>query len=230
MSWHSTIEYYRAINEQVAGHRGGHHSAPLLLESLDFDAVRAAQVAEDWATAADLLAGAGERLVAAGADTLVICTNLMHKVAPEVEARAGVPLLHIADAVAGAVADTLGDGVGRTVGLLGTRWVMEEDFYVDRLASHGLRALVPDAADRAVVDEIIFGELTKGVVSARGQETFTRIIGEMAEQGAEAVILACTEIELLFRDRAAALPLVDSMAAHSFAIATSLLVDAPAPA
>ena len=223
MSWYSTIEYYRRINAEVQERLGGHRSARLVVESLDFEEIRAAQVAEDWSAAAEALSAAGERLEAGGAEALAICTNLMHKVAPEVAARASVPLLHIADAVADRLA---AHGVS-SVALLGTRWVMEENFYVQRLAARGVEVLVPESADRGEVDRIIFDELTRGVVTAASGAEFVRIMTELAGRGAQAAVLACTEIEHLFRDRTAPLPLVDSMAAHADRIAEFCLSARP---
>src|SRR3954463_9193041 len=159
MSWHSTATYYRLINEEVAAAGGGHASARIALQSLDFAEVRDCQVRGDWDAAAALLAEAGRRCVAGGATTVAICTNLMHKVAPQVEAAIDVPLLHIGDAVA---AEAARHG-WRTLGLLGTRWVMEETFYSDRLARHGVTTVVPGQEERAMVDAIVFDELTQGV-------------------------------------------------------------------
>lgn len=187
--------------------------------------MRACQLAEDWAGAGELLGAAGERLAAGGAAAVVICTNLMHKVAPEVEARAGVPLLHIADAVADRC---LAEGRS-SIGLLGTRWVMEEDFYRERLERRGLRVLVPDAPDCELVDQVVFDELTKGVATEDSRAHFTRIIGELGKRRAEAVAPSCTEIEHLYREHPAPLPLVDSMAAHAAAIAAFALEEGPAP-
>lgn len=227
MSWYSTIEYYRCVNAQVQERLGGHRSARLSVESLDFEEIRAAQVAEDWSRAGDVLAAAGERLQAGGAEALAICTNLMHKVAPEVAARTDVPLLHIADAVA----DDLRDRGVSSAALLGTRWVMEEDFYAERLASRGVEVVVPGRADRELVDRVIFDELTQGVATAASRAEFARIMTELAGRGAQAAVLACTEIEHLFRDGPAApLPLVDSMAVHAGRIADFCLPGVREPA
>lgn len=216
MSWYSTIEYYRCINARVQERLGGHSSARLAIESLDFEDVRAAQVAEDWARAGEDLAAAGERLQSAGAQAVAICTNLMHKVAPDVAARTDVPLLHIADAVADRL---VAQGVS-SAALLGTRWVMEEDFYTERLAAKGVDVLVPGRADRELVDRIIFDELTRGIVTDASRREYVRIMTDLAGRGAQAAVLACTEIEHLFRaGHAAPLPLVDSMAAHAERIA-----------
>lgn len=218
MSWHSTAEYYRLVNERVAGARGGHASARLVLTSLDFAEVRRLQLAEDWDAAGDLLTSAALTCVAAGAEVVAICTNLMHKVAPRVEdglAGTGVPLLHIADAVA---AEASRAGASR-VGLVATRWVMEEEFYAERLARHGVSTVVPDADERIEVDRVVFEELTQGVVRASSRAAYVAAIEGMAARGAEAVVLACTEIGLLLGPDDSPLPLVDSCAAHAAALA-----------
>lgn len=216
MSWYSTIEYYRYVNRQVEDRLGGHRSARLVVESLDFEEVRAAQLVEDWSGAGGMLAAAGERLAAGGAEALAICTNLMHKVAPEVEARTGLPVLHIADAVADRL---VSQGVS-TAALLGTRWVMEEDFYAERLASRGVDVVVPGRDDRDLIDGIVFGELTRGVVTDASRREFVRVMTALVGHGAQAAVLACTEIEHLFRDgHDAPLALVDSMAVHAEHIA-----------
>ena len=153
MSWHSTIDYYRVINQAVQDRDGGHHSAPLVLRSLDFEEIRRLQVAEDWDAAGRLLAAAARDCAAAGADLVLICTNLMHRVADAVQDAVDVPLLRITDAIADRAR---ADGV-TTLGVLGTRWTMEEDFYVGQLREAGLEVLVPDAADRALADRLKIG-------------------------------------------------------------------------
>jgi len=219
MSWHSTIEYYRMINEAACSRLGGHHSARIVLESVDFDEVRALQLSEDWESAGGLLADAGRRLSAAGADAVLICTNLMHKVAPAVEAAIDVPLLHIADAVAGAARAEHID----TVGLLGTEWVMRERFYTDRLARHGIATVTPAEVDRGVVDRVIFDELTQGVVRDESRAEYVRIIEQLAAAGAQAVVLACTEIGLLVGPEDSPIPVIDSAHAHARAAAAFAL-------
>lgn len=225
MSWHSTASYYRIINEVVAERLGGHASAQIALQSLDFAAVRQCQVDGDWDGAGALLADAGRRCVAGGADVVAICTNLMHKVAPAVEAAVDVPLLHIADAVAG-VAETRG---WDRLGILGARWVMEETFYADRLARHGISAISPDADDRDLVDRVVFDELTQGRLRAESRAAYVSVIERLAERGAQAVVLACTEIGLLVGPDDSPLPLIDSADAHARALAEVALT-APVPA
>ena len=215
MSWHSTASYYRVLNEVVAERLGGHASASVVLRSLDFAEVRRLQEAGDWAGAGDLLIRAAGQCVAGGADVVAICTNLMHKVAPAVEAAVDVPLLHIGDAVADVAT---GRGWSR-LGVLGTRWVMEEDFYADRLARHGITAVVPGPDDRALVDRVVFDELTRGVVRDDSRASYVAVLERLAEQGAEAVVLACTEIGLLVGPDDSPLPLVDSAEVHARALA-----------
>jgi aspartate racemase len=213
MSWYSTVEYYRVINSEVQRRRGGHASASVALQSLDFAAVRRCQQDEDWTAAGRMLGDAGRRCEAGGADVVLICTNLMHKVADAVAASISVPLLHIADAVA-AHAERRG---WMRLGLLGARWVMEETFYADRLAAHGISVVVPDAAGRAMVDRVVFAELTQGRVEPASRDAYAAVVADLADQGAEAVILGCTEIGLLLTEADSPLPLIDSMQAHALA-------------
>lgn len=221
LSWYSTAQYYRVINEVVQESLGGHASASIALQSLDFSMVRAQQQAGDWAGAGRLLADAGRRCQDAGAEVVLICSNLMHRVADDVEAALDVPLLHIADAIA----DRARDRGHSRLGVLGARWVMEEDFYVGRLARAGLTVTVPAAEDRATVDRVIFDELTQGRIVDASRAAYAGIIGRLAEAGAEAVVLGCTEIELLVRPGDSPLPLLDSMRAHAEAAAALALGD-----
>lgn len=216
MSWHSTATYYRLINEQVAARLGGHASARISLQSLDFAEVRDCQERGDWAASAALLADAARRCEAGGADLVGLCTNLMHKNFPALEAAVSVPAVHIADAVA-AVAK--GEGWS-TLGLLGARWVMEETFYADRLAEHGIEVVVPDEAGRELVDRVVFEEITKGVFRDASRAAYVDVMGDLRSRGADAVVLACTEIGLLVGEEHAPLPVVDSAVAHA-----TLLVD-----
>lgn len=219
MSWHSTATYYRIINEMVAERLGGHASARIALQSLDFAEIRDCQVRGDWDGAGELLADAARRCVAGGATTVAICTNLMHKVAPQVEAAVDVPLLHIGDAIA----EEAGRHGWGTLGILGTRWVMEEPFYADRLARHGIRAVVPDEREREVVDRIVFDELTQGVVRDASRGTYADVIRRLADQGADAVVLACTEIGLLVSPDDSPLPVIDSAEVHARALGRAAL-------
>ena len=221
LSWYSTAQYYRVLNEQVQARLGGHSSALVTLQSLDFAAVRAQQQDGDWAGAGRMLADAGRRCQDTGADVVLICSNLMHRVADEVEAALDVPLLRITDAIA---ARAWQQGWSQ-VGVLGARWVMEEDFYVGRLAGAGLGVHVPGPADRDLVDRVIFDELTQGHVVDSSRAAYTDVIGRLAEDGAEAVVLGCTEIELLVGPDDAALPLLDSMRVHAEAAVDLALAD-----
>lgn len=219
MSWYSTINYYKIINTRVQEALGGHHSARVLIDSLDFEEVRALQLAEDWAGAGAMLAASGKRLQDAGATTVMIGTNLMHKVAPAVEAALDVPLLHIADAVGAAAA---AQGYQR-LAILGTKWVMGEDFYADRLARHGITAMAPEPSHHTAIDDVIFDELTLGVVTEASRDRFVAEIQTLKDAGAQAVVLACTEIELLISSEDSPLPVIDSMATHAEAAALACL-------
>jgi aspartate racemase len=193
MSWESSAEYYRLANELVRERLGGFHSAECLLYSVDFAEIEAMQAEARWDEAGELLAAAAAALEAGGADLLLLCTNTMHKVADRIERAVSIPFLHLADATAAAV---LAAGVG-TVGLLGTAFTMEQDFYRERLASHGLTVLVPEAGDRDVVHRVIYDELVLGVVSETSRSAYRDVMARLVARGAEGIILGCTEIELL---------------------------------
>lgn len=214
MSWESTIPYYRAINEAVKARLGGLHSARLVLYSVDFHEIEQLQRSGDWARAGELLAAAARALQAAGAGCVVLCTNTMHKVAAQIEAAVALPLLHIADATAVAVRA----GGHLRVGLLGTRFTMEQDFYVGRLREHhGLTVLVPPQADRELVHRVIYEELCLGQALPESRTQFRRIIEGLAAAGVDAVILGCTEIGLLVSPGDSPLPLFDTTALHAAA-------------
>lgn len=211
MSWTSTAEYYRLLNQGVAARLGGLHSARLVLHSVDFGPVAAMQHDGDWRGTADVLVEAARGLQRGGAEGLLLATNTMHKVADEVEAASGIPLLHIADATAARV---LADGRS-TVGLLATAFTMEQDFYVGRLREHGLDVLVPDEEERADVHRIIYDELCLDVVRDESRERYREVMESLAQRGAEAVILGCTEIGLLVGDGDSPVPLYDTTAVHA---------------
>ena len=193
MSWESSAQYYRLANELVRERLGGLHSARVLLASVDFADIEQLQADGRWDEAGELLAAAARGLQAGGAELLLICTNTMHKVADQVQAAIGIPLLHLADATAHAI-----DGAGLgTVGLLGTAFTMEQDFYRDRLAGHGLKVLVPPAEDRAEVHRIIYQELCLGVFREESRQIYRDVITRLVDAGAEGIVLGCTEIELL---------------------------------
>lgn len=228
MSWTSTISYYRRLNQLVAERLGGHHSARLLLYSVDFEAVERLQHAGRWDEAGDLLADAARRLVAGGAEGIVLCTNTMHKVAGHIEAAVDQPLLHIADATGEAI-QVAGY---RSVGLLGTRFTMEEPFYRERLADHfGLETLVPGEDDREVIHRVIFDELCAERVESASRRAFRRAVADLADRGAQAVILGCTEIALLIGPENVSLPVFDTIELHvRWAVDFALCESEPAPA
>ncbi|HHQ4682138.1 TPA: aspartate/glutamate racemase family protein [Aeromonas veronii] len=223
MSWESTVSYYQALNRGVRAQLGGLHSARVLLNSVDFAGIERLQHAGDWPATARLLAAEARKLQDGGADFLLIGTNTMHKVAPEIEAAIDIPLLHIADATA---AKLQADGITR-VGLLGTRFTMEQDFYKGRLQERfGLAVLVPDEAGRERVHRIIYDELCLGEIRNASRAEYLAIIAGLAAAGAEAVILGCTEIALLVGDARAAVPLYDTTAIHAeAAVALALAAD-----
>ncbi|WP_406304694.1 aspartate/glutamate racemase family protein [Streptomyces sp. NBC_00885] len=210
MSWESSAEYYRLLNELVRERLGGLHSAKCVLHSVDFAEIEELQVAGDWERAGEILADAARGLQAAGADLLLICTNTMHKVAGQVEAAVSVPLLHLADATADAVR---AQGIGR-VGLLGTAFTMEQDFYRDRLAGHGLDVLTPDAEGRALVHRVIYEELCLGVVREESRAAYQDVIARLVAAGAEGVVLGCTEIELLIGEKDSPVPVFPTTRLH----------------
>jgi len=212
MSWESTLGYYKLINEAVRQRLGGLHSARLVLYSVDFHDIERLQHAGDWDAAGELLADAARSLAAAGADFIVLCTNTMHKVAPAIESAARIPLLHIADPTA---AEIVRAGHAK-VGLLGTRFTMEQAFYRERLHErHGLEVIVPDAADRDTVHRIIYDELCLGDVRPESREAYRRIMRDLVARGAQAIILGCTEISLLVGAADADVPLFDTTALHA---------------
>lgn len=211
MSWESTVPYYRLINEAIKERLGGFHSAKIILYSVDFHEIERLQAFGDWEAAGALLANAARALESAGAEFLLLCTNTMHKVAPAIEAAIRIPLLHIADATAEAVKNA---GLS-TVGLLGTRFTMEQEFYSDRLREHGLAVLIPHLQDREIVHRVIYEELCLGQVLPASRAEYRRIMAGLVEQGAEAVILGCTEISLLVGQEDATVPLFDTTSLHA---------------
>lgn len=220
MSWESTALYYRLINQTVRERLGGLHSARLLLYSVDFAEIESLQHAGDWDGAGRVLGAAARALRDGGAERLVLCTNTMHKVADAIEAAAGLPLLHIADPTGAAIRAA---GLTR-VGLLATRFTMEQAFYRRRLAErHGLDVRVPDAAARERVHRVIYEELCLGVVRDASREAYRRIIAQLVDDGAECIVLGCTEICLLIGDGDAEVPLFDTTMLHARAAAVASL-------
>jgi aspartate racemase len=212
MSWESTLGYYRAINEGIKSKLGGLHSAKVALYSVDFEPIEQLQHAGDWEGTARILSEAAKNIQAAGAEFLLICTNTMHKVAPEIEAAIQIPLLHIADATAEKVVN---ESIKR-VGLLGTAFTMEQEFYKGRLRSnYGLEVLVPSEPDREIVHKVIYQELCRGKIESDSKAEYLRIIDDLASQGAEAVILGCTEIGMLVNQSDTNVRLLDTTAIHA---------------
>lgn len=211
MSWESTALYYRIINQQVKQQLGGLHSARSLMYSVDFHDIEQLQVAGEWTKAGEMLAEAARSLKQGGADFIVLCTNTMHKVAPQITEAVDIPLLHIADATAARIHQA---GVKR-VGLLATAFTMEQDFYKGRLAQSGIEVLVPDAVGRKTVHDIIYQELCLGIINEASRAKYRDIITQLVAQGAEAIILGCTEITLLVNEQDASVPLFDTTLIHA---------------
>ncbi|MFJ1760977.1 aspartate/glutamate racemase family protein [Amycolatopsis sp. NPDC088138] len=226
MSWESSSEYYRLINERVKAALGGFHSACTVLYSVDFATIEAMQAEGRWDDAGAELNRAARALEAAGADFVVLCTNTMHKVADRLTDGLGIPLLHLADATAAAVTAA---GI-RRVGLLGTGFTMSQPFYRDRLAAHGLDVLVPDEGDRDLVHRVIYDELVLGVVKPESREAYRGVIARLVEAGAEGVIYGCTEIELLVGPEDSAVPTFPTTRLHAEAAVDYALGKAPLPA
>jgi len=211
MSWESTETYYRAINEAIRGKRGGLHSAKIVLYSVDFHEIEQLQQAGKWDEAGNALGHAARSLQGAGAEFIVLCTNTMHRVADEIERHISIPLLHIADATA---QEIKGMGITR-VGLLGTRYTMEQDFYRGRMARHGLEVITPDEKDRETVHRVIYDELCLGLIRKESRDHYKRIIEGLAHRKIDGVILGCTEISLLVKPEDSPVPLFDTTRIHA---------------
>ncbi|MCH4809744.1 aspartate/glutamate racemase family protein [Vreelandella neptunia] len=211
MSWESSLSYYRALNEGVKAALGGFHSAKIVMLSVDFAEIEAMQQRGDWDAAGELLASAAQGVERAGADCLLIATNTMHKVAPAIEQAITIPLLHIADATA---LQLQADGINR-VGLLGTRFTMEQDFYIGRLEEQfGIKVVVPKQSERDTIHQVIFDELCQGRIEDVSRQRYLAIIDSLYAQGAQAVILGCTEIAMLVSQQDTTVPLYDTTALH----------------
>ncbi len=219
MSWESTAEYYRILNETVRDRLGGLHSVPVVVDSLDFAQVAALQSSGDWAAAGLLLGEHAARLEGAGAELMVLATNTMHLVAEAITSRISVPFLHIGDATADAI-DTAGLS---TVGLLGTRFTMEQPFLVDHLAARGLQVLVPPPDDRELVHSVIYDELVRGVVREESRGAYAAVIDRLVAAGAEGVVLGCTEIELLIDPDSTPVPAFPTTRLHAEAAVAAAL-------
>lgn len=224
MSWESTETYYRMINETVKECLGGLHSAKCILYSVDFAEIEACQSAGDWGRSAGLLSLAAVSLERAGADFIVICTNTMHKVVPEMRRAVQIPILHIAEMTA---LELEKNGIQR-VGLLGTKYTMEQDFYKQVLIDRGIRVIVPEEAERQIVNSVIYDELCLGITSRDSRNQYLEIIARLGEKGAQAIILGCTEIGLLIRQEDTPIPLFDTTLIHARAAALQAVFQTPA--
>lgn len=221
MSWESTVTYYQILNQAVKERLGGLHSAQVLLYSVDFQEIEECQTKGEWEKSGEILTRAAQSLERAGADLILICTNTMHKVAPQIQAGIGIPILHIAEATAAALKESQ---VNR-VALLGTKYTMEQDFYKERIRAAGIEVLIPGPADVEIVNRVIFDELCLGVVSDDSRREFVRVINRLAEEGAQGVILGCTEIGLLIQQKDVALPVFDTTKIHALQGAWAALAE-----
>ncbi len=214
MSWESTMSYYRAINEEVKAKLGGFHSAKICMVSVDFDEIEKLQHQGDWQQTAAILSKAAQSIQAGGANFLLICTNTMHKVAEDIQASIKIPLLHIVDATA---EQLLFDGISK-VGLLGTRFTMEQEFYKGRLQDKfGIEVVVPDRGDQTIVHDVIYNELCLGSIRSKSREKYLSTVDKLYQKGAQAVILGCTEIALLIQQQHTSVPLYDTTQIHASA-------------
>lgn len=219
MSWESSLTYYQCINQQIKQRKGGLHSAPLILYSVDFAHIAELQHNNDWQKLADYLASVGESLEKAGADALAICTNTMHKVAPQIANVVRIPLLHIGDAL---IAESRAQGFSR-LGLLGTAFTMEQGFLRDHLTAGGLSVLVPETTERQDVHRVIYEELCRGIIRKESLSRYLQIIENLKAAGAEAIILGCTEIGLLVTAEDSVLPVLDTALLHADSVADFIL-------
>ncbi|MFV0467064.1 MAG: aspartate/glutamate racemase family protein [Lachnospiraceae bacterium] len=211
MSWESTVTYYQIINETVKSQLGGLHSAKLLLYSVDFAEIEECQVKGEWNRSADILSDAAQKLEKAGADFIVICTNTMHKVSYQIQKKINIPILHIADSTA----EKLKENDIHTVALLGTKYTMIQDFYKERIEKYGIRVIIPDDKDIELINNVIYEELCLGIIDEEAKSEFIRVINSMKKQGAEGVILGCTEIGLLIHQSDSMLPVFDTAQIHA---------------
>lgn len=211
MSWESSVEYYRIMNEEVKMKLGGLHSAKCVLYSVDFAEVESCQAKGDWESAGNLLASAAFSLEKAGADFIVLCTNTMHKVVSYMEDKINIPILHIADTTAAHIHQKQ----VKTIGLLGTKYTMEQDFYKSRMERNGIKVIVPNQEERNIVNTIIYEELCLGEINPSSREYYSKVIDQLVERGAEGIILGCTEIGLLVKQEDEEVPLFDTTEIHA---------------
>ncbi|MBL4681194.1 MAG: aspartate/glutamate racemase family protein [Pseudomonadales bacterium] len=222
MSWESTASYYKAINEGIRSELGALHSAKICLYSVDFSEIEKLQHLGDWQGTAEILIEAANAIEQGGADFLIICTNTMHKVAPEIQAAINIPLLHIANATA----EVLSNNNIKRVGLLGTRFTMEQEFYKNRISEHyGVEVIVPNKQQQTLVHNVIYDELCLGVIKDESRKQYIKLIEDLSKKGAEAVILGCTEISLLVQQNNTSVPLYDTTAIHAEAAVKLALAD-----
>jgi aspartate racemase len=219
MSWESTIPYYRILNETVRDTLGGFHSAKIILYSVDFDDIERDQTAGEWERMGVKLADIALILQNAGADAIALCTNTMHKVADQIEAQISIPFIHIADATAATV---INSSITK-VALLGTKYTMSQDFYRDRLSSQGLEVIVPNPSDQEIINDVIFNELIQGKVLESSRKKYIDIINNLVTQGAQGIILGCTEIGILIRLQDTNIPLFETVAIHAKKVADYML-------
>ena len=213
MSWESSVEYYRIINEEVKNRLGGLHSAKCLLYSVDFEEIEHYQAEGEWEKAGSLLGDVAQSLEKGGADFIVICTNTMHKVIGYMEEKINIPILHIADATADQI---IGSNIQR-VGLLGTKYTMEQDFYKSRIESKGINVIVPNQTEREMINKIIYEELCLGDIRQTSRDYYKKVIKSLVDSGAEGIILGCTEIGLLVKQGDSEVPLFDTTVIHAIA-------------
>ncbi|WP_027398470.1 aspartate/glutamate racemase family protein [Anaerovorax odorimutans] len=211
MSWESTVTYYKIINNVVKEKLGGLHSAKILLYSVDFQEIEKYQSAGQWEKSGDLLAEVSVKLEKAGADFIVICTNTMHKVVPQISEKISIPIIHIAEATA----EKLKENNIKTVALLGTKYTMKQDFYKEKLISVGIDVLIPDEDEIELVNNVIYNELCLGIISEKSKEEYLKIITRLSNKGAQGIILGCTEIGLLIKQEYTAIPLFDTTEIHA---------------
>jgi len=211
MSWESSVEYYRIINEEVKRKLGGLHSARCLLYSVDFDEIEQYQAEGNWEKAGEVLANAARSLEKGGADFIVICTNTMHKVIDDIRSKINIPIIHIADATANRIKEK---GL-RTIGLLGTKYTMEQEFYKSRLEQNGIKVIVPNADERELINKIIYEELCLGKIHQESRDYYKKVIQGLIELGAEGIILGCTEIGLLVKPEDSKAPVFDTTYIHA---------------
>jgi len=220
MTWESTVTYYQIVNETIKENLGGFHSAKCILYSVDFDEIEKCQTDSDWDKSAEILSSAAKSLEKAGADFLVICTNTMHKIAEKIQNNIGIPILHIADLTA----EELISMNIKKVGLLGTKYTMEQDFYIDRLKSKGIEVIVPDAEERQIIHSVIYEELSMGIIDPNSKQNYISIIESLSKRGAQGIILGCTEIGLLIKQDDTSIPLFDTARIHAMKSAEYALI------